>query len=132
MLEALKCRRDNDNGNRNKEGRTARLQVSILSKMNRRRATCPVRHSKEGTMRIPENYSQQEMEFIELELPTAPGVPVAPCDDEAATLSRVGATSKVVFDRLRSIERVNRLEESLYWLLSAATLIYLLVGIIGH
>jgi hypothetical protein len=84
-------------------------------------------------MRIPEKYSEQEMEFIRRELPTAPGVPVAPCDDEAATLPRVTrAAGKVVFDRRRSIERVGRLEESLYWLLSAATLIYLLFGIIGH
>jgi hypothetical protein len=33
--------------------------------------------------------------------------------------------------RLPSVERVDRLEESLYWLLSAATLIYFLFGIIG-
>jgi hypothetical protein len=84
-------------------------------------------------MRIPEKYSEQEMEFIQRELPTAPGVRVAPCDDEAATLSRATrAAGKVGFNRLRSIERVGRLEESLYWLLSAATLIYLLFGIIGH
>jgi hypothetical protein len=34
--------------------------------------------------------------------------------------------------RIPSIGRIDRLEESLYWLLSAATLIYLLLGIIGR
>ena len=33
--------------------------------------------------------------------------------------------------RIPSIGRIDRLEESLYWLLSAATLVYLIFGIIG-
>ena len=39
---------------------------------------------------------------------------------------------KVATRRLPSIQRVDRLEESLYWLFSAATLIYLLLGILGR
>jgi hypothetical protein len=38
---------------------------------------------------------------------------------------------KVAACRLYSIERVDRLEESIYWLLSAIALIYLLLAIIG-
>jgi hypothetical protein len=33
--------------------------------------------------------------------------------------------------RIPSIGRIDRLEESLYWLLSAATLVYLIFGIVG-
>jgi hypothetical protein len=40
--------------------------------------------------------------------------------------------SKVAARRPLSSRRVDRLEESLYWLLSAAALVYLLLGIIGH
>jgi hypothetical protein len=34
-----------------------------------------------------------------------------------------------VANRLPSVERVDRLEELIYWLLSAATLVYLLLGV---
>jgi hypothetical protein len=34
--------------------------------------------------------------------------------------------------RLTAVARMDRLEESAYWLLSAATLVYLLLGIISH
>ncbi len=40
--------------------------------------------------------------------------------------------NKVVAHRPPSVEPVDRLEESVYWLLSAATLVYLLLGIIGR
>jgi hypothetical protein len=39
---------------------------------------------------------------------------------------------KVAARRLHSSRRIDRLEESLYWLLSAATLVYLLLGIIAR
>jgi hypothetical protein len=40
--------------------------------------------------------------------------------------------SKVAAHRLPSAERVDRVEELLYWLLSAATLVYLLLCIVGR
>jgi hypothetical protein len=39
---------------------------------------------------------------------------------------------KVAIHRLPSIERVDRFEESVYWVLSAAMLVYLLFAVIGH
>ncbi len=39
--------------------------------------------------------------------------------------------SKVAARRTPSLGRIDRLEESLYWLLSAATLVYLFLGLIG-
>jgi len=39
---------------------------------------------------------------------------------------------KVGVHRILSVGRIDRLEESLYWLLSAATLGYLVLGIIGR
>jgi hypothetical protein len=35
-------------------------------------------------------------------------------------------------DRLLAVTRMDRLEESVYWLLSAATIVYLLFGIISR
>jgi hypothetical protein len=40
--------------------------------------------------------------------------------------------SKVAARRPLLTKRLDRLEESLYWLLSAAMLVYLLLGIIGR
>jgi hypothetical protein len=40
--------------------------------------------------------------------------------------------SKLAARRLPSVKRVDRLEESLYWLFSAVTLAYLLLEIIGR
>jgi hypothetical protein len=39
---------------------------------------------------------------------------------------------KVAIHRLPSIERVDRFEESVYWVLSAAMLVYLFFGVVGH
>jgi hypothetical protein len=39
--------------------------------------------------------------------------------------------SKVTNRRISSIGRIDRIEESLYWLLSAATIVYLFLGLIG-
>lgn len=39
--------------------------------------------------------------------------------------------SKVAASRLPSLRRIDRVGESLYWLLSAATLVYLLLALIG-
>jgi hypothetical protein len=60
---------------------------------------------------------QQNIEFRQRELPAEPAARSAPGLDEAATLS---------------IGRIDRLEESLYWLLSAPTLVYLILAIIGR
>jgi hypothetical protein len=40
-------------------------------------------------------------------------------------------TSKVAARRTPPLGRMNRLEESLYWFLSAAALVYLFLGLIG-
>jgi hypothetical protein len=37
-----------------------------------------------------------------------------------------------MFRRLPAVERIDRLEESIYWLLSAVTLTYLLLELMGH
>jgi hypothetical protein len=39
---------------------------------------------------------------------------------------------ETMFRRLPPVERIDRLEESIYWLLSAVTLTYLLLELIGH
>jgi hypothetical protein len=39
---------------------------------------------------------------------------------------------KVSIHRLPSIERADRFEESVYWVLSAAMLVYLLLGVVGR
>ena len=41
-------------------------------------------------------------------------------------------TSRDFARRLRSVQRVDRLEASLYWLFSGATIVYVLSEIIGH
>jgi hypothetical protein len=71
------------------------------------------------------------MKFTQRELPVAPGAAPGPRIDEATTEFEINKARKAAADRLRSAQRVARLEESLYWLLSAATLVYLLFQIIG-
>jgi hypothetical protein len=51
--------------------------------------------------------------------------------EEGSIEFEINKARKVAAHRLHSAQRVNRLEESLYWLLSAATLVYLLFRIIG-
>jgi len=46
------------------------------------------------------------------------------------TIIRKGG--KTMFRRLPAVERIDRLEESIYWLLSAVTLTYLLLVVMGH
>ena len=48
---------------------------------------------------------------------------------ELTIIRKVGET---MFRRLPAVERIDRLEESIYWLLSAVTLTYLLLELMGH
>jgi hypothetical protein len=50
---------------------------------------------------------------------------------ETSNQFEIDLRAKVSARRLFLTKRVDRLEESLYWLLSAAIVIYLLLGIIG-
>jgi hypothetical protein len=51
--------------------------------------------------------------------------------EESSIEIEINKARKVAAHRLHSAQRVARFEESLYWLLSAATLVYLLLRIIG-
>lgn len=46
------------------------------------------------------------------------------------TIIRKGG--ETTFRRLPAVRRIDRLEESIYWLLSAVTLTYLLLELMGH
>jgi hypothetical protein len=112
----------------------------------------------EVTMETPKDI-QQQIKLTQQKLQAAVDAPSAPRIDEVTTPSQVTlAPSMCVIDsfeapnplpagfkecrkkieidrkasRPLSSRRVDRFEESLYWLLSAATLIYLLLGIIGR
>ena len=43
-----------------------------------------------------------------------------------------GKSQKLALHRLPSIKRADRLEESVYWVLSAVMVVYLLFGILGR
>jgi hypothetical protein len=105
-------------------------------------------------------YAQQETTNAPQEMPNSPGVAtVRRFDEDTIPLKRTGGSSvwfifeagdqltegfedkefegnrrasKVAASRLPGVHRVGRLEESLYWLFSAAVLGYLLLEIIGH
>ena len=102
------------------------------------------------------NFTQRELQVASGD-PAAPGI-----DDATILLEVTGAPSARVIDffeardrlraefevsskelqvnwrarkvanRLPSVERVDRLEESIYWLLAAATLVYLFLGVTGR
>ena len=105
-------RRDNDNGGRDKKGWSPKSGYLFLQ-MKWQRGKNPAWHAEQSTMRTGK-YIQQIFAESSKEFP----------------MNRQG--SEVAAYRRPSVKRVDRLEESLYWLLSAATLIYLLLGIIGR
>jgi hypothetical protein len=53
-------------------------------------------------------------------------------DEPGQLLGKKGKSQKLDLHRLPSIKRADRLEESVYWVLSAAMLIYLLIEIISR
>jgi hypothetical protein len=76
-------------------------------------------------------------------VPRAPSVPVidfyrasdrvlSKSQDCSKELEIDRKTSRDFARRLPSVQRVDRLEDSLYWLFSGATIVYLLSEIIGH
>ncbi len=52
--------------------------------------------------------------------------------EESSKEFEINRKASKVANRLPSVERVDRLEEAIYWLLSAATLLYLLLGVTGR
>jgi hypothetical protein len=91
----------------------------------------------EVTMETPKDI-QQQIKLTQQKLQAAVDAPSAP-RIEAPNPLPAGfkeCRKKIEIDRKASrplsSRRVDRFEESLYWLLSAATLIYLLLGIIGR
>jgi hypothetical protein len=56
----------------------------------------------------------------------------AGCENSGKEFEINQRTSEVAARRLTSVERVDRLEESLYWLFSAAALVCVLLEIIGR
>jgi hypothetical protein len=60
-----------------------------------------------------------------------PGHPIAGRFEETGNQFAIDLRSKVSTRRRSLTKKSDRLEESIYWLLSAAVLIYLLLGIIG-
>jgi hypothetical protein len=67
------------------------------------------------------------IDFFEARNRLKPGL-----DERGHHLGIMGKSQKVVLHRLPSIMRVDRLEESIYWVLSAVMLAYLLLEIIGR
>jgi hypothetical protein len=53
-------------------------------------------------------------------------------DERAQNLRTKGKAQKPALHRIPSIKRVDRFEESIYWVLSAVMLVYLLLEIIGQ
>jgi hypothetical protein len=53
-------------------------------------------------------------------------------DERGQPLGIKGKSQKLALHRLPSTKRANRLEESVYWVLSAAMLVYLLLEIISR
>ena len=60
-----------------------------------------------------------------------PGHPIAAALKETSNQFEIDLRPKVSARRRFLTKKSDRLEESIYWLLSAAVLIYLLLGIIG-
>jgi hypothetical protein len=112
-------------------------------------------------METPDYYLQEEMKFAQREVSAAPGATPPLCSNEATTRSNLIAArlldlfegddrlagefqgSSQEFEvnrsakeaaarRLTAVARMDRFEESAYWLLSAATLVYLLLAIISR
>jgi hypothetical protein len=67
------------------------------------------------------------IDFFEARDRLAPGL-----DERGRQLEIKGKSQKLSVDRLPTVQRADRLEESVYWLLSAVVVIYLLLGIIGR
>ena len=53
-------------------------------------------------------------------------------DKRGQNLGTKGKAQKLALHRIPSIKRVDRFEESIYWVLSAVMLVYLLLEIIGQ
>jgi hypothetical protein len=53
-------------------------------------------------------------------------------EEHGQQLEIKGKSQKLALHRLPTIKRADRLEESVYWVLSAVTVVYLLLGIIGR
>ena len=53
-------------------------------------------------------------------------------DERSQNLGTKGKSQKLALQRIPSIKRADRLEESIYWVLSAVMLVYLLLEIIGQ
>jgi hypothetical protein len=53
-------------------------------------------------------------------------------DERGQQLEIKGKLQKLPLQRLPSVKRADHLEESVYWVLSAVMVVYLLLGIIGR
>ena len=151
-------RRDTDYGERDKKGRSLQCGCLFLEKAIGGAGSTQLVTWKQDTMETPD-YLQEEMKFAERELPAAPGATPPPRTNEATTPSKLIGAPFDLFEgvdrlpggfegsgqefevnrsakeaaarRLTAVARMDRFEESAYWLLSAATLVYLLLGIIS-
>ena len=101
---------------------------------------------------VIEHYVQEKIDLAERELLAVPGAQSAPRFDKAESISslariqpacvidffeaanwppaKLERSCEVSLHQLPSIGRIDRLEESLYWFISAATLTYLLFEIV--
>ena len=105
-------RRDNDNGGRDKKGGSPKSRYLLLQMKWQRRKN-PAWHAEQSTMRT-QKYIEQILAESSEEFP----------------INRQG--SEVAAYRRPSVKRIDRLEESVYWLVSAAMLVYLLLGVISR
>jgi hypothetical protein len=84
----------------------------------------------EETMKVLEATcppSVRVIDFFEARDRLKPGL-----DEPGQPLGTKGKSQKLALHRLPSIKRADRLEESVYWVLSAAMLVYLLLEIISR
>ena len=79
---------------------------------------------KQDTMETPD-YLQEKTKFAQRELPAAE------FEGSSQEFEVNRSAKEAAARRLTAVARMDRFEESAYWLLSAATLVYLLLGIIS-
>ena len=85
-------------------------------------------HTEETTKLLQPTCSPSAclIDFFEARDRLRPGL-----DERGQPFGIKGKSQKLALHRLPSIKRVDRLEESVYWVLSAAMLVYLFLEIVG-
>jgi hypothetical protein len=118
-------RRDTDYGERDKKGRSLQCGCLFLEKAIGGAGSTQLVTWKQDTMETPD-YLQEKTKFAQRELPAAE------FEGSSQEFEVNRSAKEAAARRLTAVARMDRFEESAYWLLAAATLIYLLLGIISR